>query len=274
MSAARLRSRRLETPFRGIRTAVMPVTVRDLIASYLPKMAPTEFFSHRTAALLHDMWLPFQDADRLRLDVAVRPPARAPRDARVVGHHLVDRPGLVEVRDGIRLANPPETWCQLGTLLRVPDLVAAGDSLVAKDRPGDDLMPALLAAVDERTRPCSNRLLEAIALVRPGVRSAQETKVRLLLVLAGLPEPEVNGDILSTSGMFEAECDLVYRRARVVVEYEGDHHRTDPKQWRKDVVRYERLQDLGWRVIRVTADDLRLRPAETVARVRAALAGR
>jgi hypothetical protein len=249
----------------------MPATVPELIASYLPKMADVEFFSHRTAALLHDMWLRFDDSERLRLDVAVRPPARAPRDARVVGHHLVDRPGLVEVRGGLRLSNPVETWCQLATVLAVPDLIAAGDSLLAKGRSVEGVLPALLAAVDDGSRPCSGRLRDAIALVRAGVRSAQETKVRLLLIRSGLPEPEVNGIIESRPGVFEAECDLVYRGARVVIEYEGDHHRSDPKQWRKDIVRYERLQDLGWRVIRVTADDLRFRPAETVARIRAAL---
>lgn len=274
VGAARLRSARLAAPFVGVRSTTMPATVRDLVAAYLPKMGTEEFFSHRTAALLHDMWLPFDVAERLRLDVAVRPPARAPRDRRVDGHHLVDRPGLVDLRDGVRVANAVETWCQLGTVLRVLDLVAAGDSLVAKGRPGDDLLPALLAAADDRDRPCSKRLLEAAALVRRGARSAQETKVRLLLVLSGLPEPEINGEIESRQGVFEAECDLVYRRAKVILEYEGDHHRSDPKQWRKDIVRYERLQDLGWRIIRVTADDIRLRPAETVLRVRAALAGR
>jgi hypothetical protein len=255
----RLRSDGLARPFAGVRAGARPDTVRDLVAAYLPKMTPPEFFSHRTAAVLHDMWLPFAHAERLRLDVAVRPPGRAPRDARVSGHHLIDRPGLVVEREGLRLANPVETWCQLATMLKVPDLVAAGDSLLAKGRPGDDLLPFLRAAVDDRSRPCSKRLLEAMALVRPGVRSAQETRVRLLLVFAGLPEPEVNGLVTSPDGMFEAECDLVYRSARVVIEYEGDQHRSDPKQWRKDVLRYERLQDLGWRVVRVTADDLRLR---------------
>ena len=117
VSAARLRTGRLAAPFVGVRTAQMPATVRDLVVSYLPKMAPAEFFSHRTAALMHDMWLPFVEAERLRLDVAVRPPARAPRDARVDGHHLIDRPGLVEVRDGIPVANPIETWCQLATII-------------------------------------------------------------------------------------------------------------------------------------------------------------
>ena len=40
----------------------------------------------------------------------------------------------------------------------------------------------------------------------------------MLLVQAGLPEPEVNGRILDERGRFVAECDLVYRQARVIIE--------------------------------------------------------
>jgi very-short-patch-repair endonuclease len=273
VTEGRLRAADLAIPFSGVRARSAPADVRALIEAYLPKMAPAEFFSHRTAALLHGMWLPFEQAQRLQLDVAVRPPARAPRDAGVSGHHLVDRPGLVMRLGAIRVADPVETWCQLATLLAVPDLVAAGDSLLAKGRPDVQSALGLLLAADEE-RPRHGRLIEAAALLRGGVRSAQESKLRLLLVGAGLPEPEVNGEISSRTGEFVAESDLVYRRERVLVEYEGDYHRTDRAKWRSDIVRYERLQDLGWRIIRVTADDLALRPAETVARVGAALAAR
>lgn len=67
------------------------------------------------------------------------------------------------------------------------------------------------------------------------------------------------------------EGDLVYPEERVWIEVEGDQHRTDRRQWRTDVVRYERLTDLGWRVIRVTAGDVSVRSDETVARVASAL---
>ncbi len=70
-------------------------------------------------------------------------------------------------------------------------------------------------------------------------------------------------------GHFVAECDLVYRRAKVVLEYEGDGHRERGK-FRKDIARYDRLQDLGWRVIRVTQEDLD-HPADLLARIRRAL---
>lgn len=53
---------------------------------------------------------------------------------------------------------------------------------------------------------------------------------------------------------------------------ESDQHRTNRAQWRRDLRRYERLTDLGWRVVGVSGDDI-ARPAETLARVRRALAG-
>jgi very-short-patch-repair endonuclease len=87
----------------------------------------------------------------------------------------------------------------------------------------------------------------------------------------GLPEPEVNGIIRDGGGYRVAECDLVFRKQRVLLEYEGDHHRADPATFRKDITRYDRLQDLGWRVIRVTEADLK-RPEELLARIRRALA--
>lgn len=199
-------------------------------------------------------------------------PARAPRDRLVRGHHLIPRLGLVQEKDGFRVASPVETWCQLATCLTLVQLVVAGDALVRHGTPDlGERRADLLAAADDAARPSSRRLQRAIALVRLGSRSPWESALRVLLVEAGLPEPEVNGRILDARGRFVAECDLVYRAARVVIEYEGDGHR-DQKTFRNDIHRYERLQDLGWRVVRVTADDIRLRPAETIERVRRLLA--
>ena len=103
------------------------------------------------------------------------------------------------------------------------------------------------------------------------MRSPQETRLRLLLLRGGLPEPQVNLPILGALGRFLAEGDLVYLEARTLLEYEGDLHRTDQRIFRKDILRRERLVDAGWWTIRITADDLALRPEETVERVRSTL---
>jgi hypothetical protein len=271
----RLAGTDLTRPFAGVRTTSAPDDTRGRCSAYRPKMADSEFFSHVTAAVLHGMWLPLELETRGTLDVSVVRPARAPRDRGVVGHHLVRRPRLVVTRDGFRLADPVETWCQLATLLHPRELIVAGESLLARGRPQvDEVWSRLLEAASDQDRPFDRRLSTAAPALRPGSRSPGETLLRLLLVEAGLPEPEINAAVTDASGRFIGEGDLVFRSRRVVVEYEGDYHRVDKRQWRKDVLRYERMQDAGYRVVRVTVEDLRDRPAETIARIRAALASR
>lgn len=98
----------------------------------------------------------------------------------------------------------------------------------------------------------------------------RESLLRFELVAGGLPEPEVNVDILDRAGRFLGRGDLVYRRQRVVVEYDGWYHERDARQRRKDILRRERLEAAGWRVIVVTALDMHA-PKDVVARVAAAL---
>ena len=69
-----------------------------------------------------------------------------------------------------------------------------------------------------------------------------------------------------------ALVDLSWPEFLVVVEYEGDPHR-DKDRFRRDIHRLERLADHQWLVVRVSADDLLLRPEETVSRMRVAFGG-
>ena len=52
------------------------------------------------------------------------------------------------------------------------------------------------------------------------------------------------------------------------MEYEGEHHLTDPVQWAKDLVRYNDLALSGWLVIRLSKH---MSDGEIIARVAAAL---
>ncbi len=75
-------------------------------------------------------------------------------------------------------------------------------------------------------------------------------------------------------GVLRAVIDLAYPDWLIAIEYEGEHHLTDPAQWAKDIRRHELLESLGWIVIRVTKTDLRGGGRALVRRVRAALARR
>lgn len=156
-------------------------------------------------------------------------------------------------------------------MLSVWDLIAAADYLVGP-KPKATLANLEDAVATWQGQNGAKTLRAALPFVRLRVRSPRETLLRLLLLDAGLPEPEINYWIYDDHGQFLTESDLVYPEEKVVIEYEGDHHRTDVRQWRKDIARREALEDAGWRVIRVSADDLDLYPDRLIARIRKALA--
>ncbi|MFD1720815.1 DUF559 domain-containing protein [Amnibacterium endophyticum] len=274
LTPAELRHDSWAKPFHGVRAFTAPTTVVELAEHYAPKMPVGQFFSHTTAALLHGMWLPLVVEQRTEVHVAVRPGQRQPRGRGVRGHLLVDRPGLVTEVQGLPVARAEEAWCQLATVLGLDDLVIAGESLLAKGRPQPLTLHALLRAVRAGDRPRQSLLNRALPELRAGVRSPKETELRRLIVAAGLPEPLINEDVLDEQGRWIAECDLVYPQWRIVIEYEGELHFVDKAILLKDVHRYELLQALGWRVIRITKDDLAHRRDDIPQRIRAAIASR
>lgn len=74
--------------------------------------------------------------------------------------------------------------------------------------------------------------------------------LRLDLIDEGFPEPEPNEIVQLRSGR-STRADLVFRAFKVIVEYDGQHHREDSVQWAKDVDRLSELATNGWIVIRV-----------------------
>lgn len=92
------------------------------------------------------------------------------------------------------------------------------------------------------------------------------------MVFAGLPEPECNVD-LGDDRFFLACVDLYLRAWSVVVEYEGDHHRTDPQQYDRDLRRYEALAAAGYVTVRVSKEAMR-RPRDVAERIYRALVSR
>lgn len=282
VDASRLGADDLEAPFHGVRRRreadASPASPVAQAHAYGTRMPEHEFFSHLTAAALWDIALP-PSARSLGVDVSVRSPHRAPRGRGVRGHEVdVRLISVLTLQSGLRVTSPASTWAQLGSVLAEPDLVAVADAIVREPRRTDE-RPALArieqlqAAIDVGRRPGIRRLRRAIARVRPRVDSRTETLLRLLIVDSGLPEP-VTGFAVVIGTTVVAQVDLAYPGIRVALEYEGEHHLTDPDQWARDIRRYERLTDAGWRVIRVTKDDLFRHPDQLLHRIRRALSAR
>ena len=107
----------------------------------------------------------------------------------------------------------------------------------------------------------------AAALVRSGVDSPQESKVRLLVVLAGLPEPTVNIEFRDDEGNILRRLDMGYREPRVAIEYDGRQHAENDQQWQSDIDRREEFDDLEWRFVIVRSPGLFTHPDQTLARI-------
>lgn len=146
--------------------------------------------------------------------------------------------------------------------LTLLQLVEAGDWLIrAKLSTLAEVQSGLSSASG---RHCL-RAREAAGLVRVGSASPRESRLRLVLVAAGLPEPACNVD-LGDEFWFIACVDLYLGEWQIAIEYEGDHHRTDARTYGNDLLRYEALAAAGVLAIRVSKAHLR-QPREVAARL-------
>lgn len=249
VSRQRMRGDSLTAPFRGIRTRIDPSNTLELATAYAPKLKAGQLFSHLTAAELLGMRLPegFRPGP---LHISSIPPTRAPRSREIVGHQASLQFPSVTANE-LPLSSPVDTWLALASELTVDELTIMGDGLVRRVRPSSDI-PSLCAAVTRMAgRRGHSRLALALPQIRANTDSARETMLRLLVVRAGYPEPEVNGVIVNSLGAPIAHGDLVYRKYRAVLEYDGGHHRHDERQFNIDVDRLDELMEEEWRVIRV-----------------------
>ena len=246
----------VHTVTRAVRAPGPPTTL-DRYAADVAVGLPLPFaFSHLTAARLWRLPVPHPWRPGEPLHVT-RPTAGAQvRRPEVVGHRGLESRTVVLLR-GVPVTGPAWTWSDLSALpgFGVDDLVVAGDAFVARDA---SLLEELRdVSMVPGGRRGARALRTAVELVRVGSGSPMETRARLVFARAGLPEPELNATVLAVEdGQFLARVDFLWREARVVVEYEGDHHRTDRRQWQQDIARTRLLEAQGWTVVRITAADL------------------
>jgi Protein of unknown function (DUF559) len=171
---------------------------------------------------------------------------------------------------GIPATTPARTAFDLGRRGRRTEAVVAVDALANATR----LQSAEVVPLLERHRGVRGlvQLRVVLDLMDGGAESPQETRTRLVLIDAGLPRPTtqiiVYGDF---AGRRYAKVDIGYQEFKVGVEYDGEQHWTNPRQYAYDIDRHAELLARGWTIIRVSAEMLRWRPDVIVARVCAAL---
>ncbi|KRF11299.1 hypothetical protein ASG90_16165 [Nocardioides sp. Soil797] len=155
-------------------------------------------------------------------------------------------------------------FVELASLLTLVDLVVVGDNLVRTERVSTE---ELRQVSGESELPNAARAVVAAGLVRERVDSPMETRLRLLIVLAGLPEPKVNLTLRNVEGAAIRRYDLSFPEARLILEYDGRQHVERIEQWESDLQRREAIDSDEWRIMVFVSADIYRRPGQTLQRI-------
>jgi hypothetical protein len=238
-----------------------PTALTRARAAWLWSGGDTTLTGLSAAAVLGTRWLDAGEPAELR-----RANRHAPPGIVVRSYDLAARETIM--RNGIRITTPQRTAFDLGRSMPVTRSVPILDALSrATNFKVADVVS--LAAAKPGNRGI-RRLRSALKLIDGGAESPQESRVRLLLVAAGLPPPETQIEFTDEFGMARIRVDMGWREWRVAVEYDGIQHWSDRYQRSWDIDRIAMLEAMGWAVVRVSAEML-TRPEVIIERVRTKL---
>lgn len=207
-------------------------------------------FSGRTAAWLHG------------LDVEPCSPIEV----------TVPRGSGVSARAGVALrrARLPESDVVLVKGFRTTSVIRTLSDLCSRLNLTEAVVIADMALHSRIVDP-NGLIRRVVPFVEPASESPMESRLRMLLVLGGLPRPKAQVPLFDSRGRFVGRPDLYYPADRLGIEYDGAIHRD---RLAEDNRRQNLLLGAGIRLLRFTAGDI-LRTPETVpAQVREMLAER
>ena len=254
LQCGRLNLHQLRTQYRAIypdvylRASVSPTLRHRTVAAWL--------WSHREGVVSGRAAAAWHGAKWVDDDVDIEltwPNARPPRGLRTSDARL--RSGEFESRRGLRVTTPARTAFDIGRRKPLYVAVAQLDALAAATRiSAGEVLDVAAAHPGARGLRALRRALD---LLDAGAQSPQETRVRLYLIDAGLPRPATQIPVYD-----DVECcwyyiDMGWKKLKVGVEYDGDHHRTDRETYVRDHRRRAALARLRWSIVYVIAEDRR-----------------
>ncbi len=243
-----LRSARFRTIFPGV---VVSSTIPDTVvvrARAALLLAPEGgVISHFTAARLWGGRVPDNEWTHISFMRDVRFRVKGIRP------HRYRRRLDVKKWHAVPVTSPEQTFCDMARWLGLVDLVALGDSLVRKNR----FSPHHLVSYAEGwSGQFKSDVVAAARLVRGRVDSSPESAVRLLMVLAGLPEPDIDIHIRDADGHLRFRIELGYESVRLAIEYDGRWHESDEQREKDEVRRAQLAEEDDWVFVLVTGDEL------------------
>jgi very-short-patch-repair endonuclease len=186
----------------------------------------------------------------------------------LVVHHVALAAGDIASQDDLLVTSPARTAWDLACWMEPVRSVPILDGMLAQGLTSPDALDHYLSA--KRPRRGRHRVEQAISLTDARAQSPQESRLRVLLVLAGLPKPEAQHPV--PVGSLTLHPDLAWPEYKVAVEYDGKWHE-EPAQSALDQERLRLLARAGWIVVPVTRDRMGDFPA-LLAEIRGALRSR
>ncbi|MGN5733471.1 DUF559 domain-containing protein [Arthrobacter psychrochitiniphilus] len=223
--------------------------------------SPGAWISHSTAARLHQLILPPWLGDSNDLHISRPRHTSGVRRRGIHAHKMTAFPDETELDGELRLSTRARTWLDMARVLSLVDLVCMGDQLVRipraifEEREEPYATLASLRAILDRHRNLQGivRSRDALELVRVGSDSGPETLLRLAMINAGLPEPDLQIKLWDRDDAPSA--DAGYRDRRIALQYDGAHH-LDEVQRHSDRRRDRAFRDAGWTVLVFTQEDV------------------
>jgi len=193
------------------------------------------------------------------------------------GHQLRSADGVVvHRRDGaplIRVSGRPTTspaWkaVEVARTLRRPRALATLDAALRSGH----CSPAELsrAVMAQRGRRGVVKVRQLLPLANGRAASPMESEARLVMIDGGLPSPVLQHEVVDARGRLR-RLDFAWPEHRVAAEYDSGEWHVGMEALRRDREKLAALQDLGWLVVPIVADDVRRQPSRLVDRIRAHL---
>jgi hypothetical protein len=230
---------------------------------------PTAVASHRAAGHLWNL----AGVEPGFIEIVVD---RCLRSESVIVHRVPAPPQCILHRDSIPVCDPTTTIFQLAAVLPPFRLEVALDCAMR-------LKLTHVGPLNDHLDRAARRGRNGISIIRrllaerdPDVALTASTLEDLLSRLIrkyGLPRPVPQFSVLDERGRFLARPDFAYPRAKLAVEAQSYAFHHDRQQWERDQRRLNSLVALGWRVIYVTARQMRQQPEVVAAQIRSALRG-
>ncbi len=280
VSRRQLRHHALHVPSRGIRRSGQGTA--ELLPQVRPLTLITEFSaaSHATAFSLWSFPGYHREAYEDVVHVSRPDTVAIPRRRGVRGHRGQFFADEIVNLHGAVVTSRTRTWLDCARKMSVAEVTVVADHLLRVPRPDFEARCepyATRADLEDmldrhKGTPGIQKARLALELARIGSDSAPETRLRLALEDAGLPEPELNVPTELSVGVVR-QPDLRYLERKVAVEYEGEGH-SEAEQIIRDIAREEDFVRADWMLVRISKRHMQDGSRAAVAKVRRALLSR